>query len=195
MNRYRYLEILSRNLGTEIPEEEYNNVMEYYTEYFTEAGPEREAEVIAELGAPENVAKRIIAEYLGKTVEQMDAEASAGKKKGLSTGWFVFIAIVCSPIWLALFFVALGVAIAVFSVIAAISAAAIACLFAGIVLVLTGIVNLFTDPATGALIIGTGFITGAIGCALGMLAVLIISSIVRLVKYITRKRNEKRGIA
>ena len=55
MNKDQYLRKLEYLLS-DLPEEERREAMEYYVEYFEEAGPEREAEVMRELGTPETVA-------------------------------------------------------------------------------------------------------------------------------------------
>ncbi len=191
MNRFRYLETLSSIINSQLPMDEYNNVMQYYTEYFADAGAEREDEVVAELGSPEELAKRIIAEYRGKSVEELNTEPV--KKKGLSIGWIIFIAIIGSPLWLTLFFVALGVLIAVFSVFVSIAAVAVSGILAAVGLVLGGVFLLFSSPATGALVIGSGFALGGVGCACTMLVTLIVSSIVKLIKYLSAKRKAKKG--
>ena len=55
MDRMSYMERLAWLLG-DLPEEERNEALRYYEDYFEEAGPEREEEVISELGSPEQVA-------------------------------------------------------------------------------------------------------------------------------------------
>ena len=47
-----YLNELSRLLANSLSPEEFNNVMQYYTEYFADAGIENQEEVIKELGEP-----------------------------------------------------------------------------------------------------------------------------------------------
>ena len=58
MNREEYLRRLSYLLQ-DLPEEEYKDALEYYEDYFEEAGPDREQEVILELGRPERIAAMI----------------------------------------------------------------------------------------------------------------------------------------
>ena len=58
MNREEYLRRLSYLLQ-DLPEEEYKDALEYYEDYFEEAGPDREQEVIRELGRPERIAAMI----------------------------------------------------------------------------------------------------------------------------------------
>ena len=51
MNKEQFLARLEKRLRR-IPQEERENIMLYYQEYFEEAGPEQEQEVIQELGSP-----------------------------------------------------------------------------------------------------------------------------------------------
>ena len=56
MTREEYLDILQNNLHG-IPPQEAENIMEYYREYFDDAGVENAEKVMQELGAPEQLAK------------------------------------------------------------------------------------------------------------------------------------------
>lgn len=67
MNREEYLRRLSYLLQ-DLPEEEYKDALEYYEDYFEEAGPDREQEVIRELGRPERIAAMIRDSVKEKTV-------------------------------------------------------------------------------------------------------------------------------
>ncbi len=58
----------------DIPAEERVSAMEYYNDYFDDAGEENEQQVIRELGSPEQVAAEVKA-GLGKT-ESKNEEAS-----------------------------------------------------------------------------------------------------------------------
>lgn len=61
MTRAEYLAELDSHLIT-LPREERDMAVNFYKEYFYEAGPEKEQEVIEELGKPYNLAKSIIGE-------------------------------------------------------------------------------------------------------------------------------------
>ena len=119
MNRFEYLGALNNCIQHELPADEYNNVMQYYSEYFADAGIEKEQEVIQELGAPSELARRIIAEYRGR----QPGEVKLNAKKKFPVGWIIFIAVAGSPIWLALLCVAIGV-------VAAVAAAVTSCMTA-----------------------------------------------------------------
>ena len=47
----------------DIQDEDKDDAVQYYTDYFEEAGPDKEAEVIQELGSPERIAAMIRADH------------------------------------------------------------------------------------------------------------------------------------
>lgn len=61
MKKDEYLNILAARLSV-LPADECRDIMEYYKEYFEEAGEENEEEVIGELGDVEALAQRILSE-------------------------------------------------------------------------------------------------------------------------------------
>jgi uncharacterized membrane protein len=60
MTKTEFLAALGEKLAAVSPEER-DAAMQYYAEYLDEAGPEREAGVLGELGSPEKLAQEIIA--------------------------------------------------------------------------------------------------------------------------------------
>lgn len=61
MNKQEYLSELESHLAS-LSEEERTNAIQFYEEYFEDAGPENEQQVISELGKPFALAKSIICE-------------------------------------------------------------------------------------------------------------------------------------
>ena len=59
MTRDEFMKRLEQLLAA-LPREERRDALDYYDEYFDAAGPEKEAETIAELGSPEEVARKIL---------------------------------------------------------------------------------------------------------------------------------------
>ena len=59
MTRAEFIAELRGRLYT-LPAEERDNAVQFYEEYFDDAGPENEQAVINELGSPENVANKIL---------------------------------------------------------------------------------------------------------------------------------------
>lgn len=62
MNKQDYLRNLSAALSTLVPDRERLEILHYYEEYFEDAGPEREAALIQELGDPVALAQKIARE-------------------------------------------------------------------------------------------------------------------------------------
>lgn len=72
--------------------------MDYFREYFEEAGPENETQVIAELGTPKEAARDIISRLLDEKI--IDQEK---RPKGrVSVVWLAILAILATPVALPL---------------------------------------------------------------------------------------------
>ena len=65
MKRTEYLAQLDKYLK-KLPKNDYQEAMDYFVEYFDEAGPENEESVIAELGSPKEAAHDIMVNLLDK---------------------------------------------------------------------------------------------------------------------------------
>ena len=73
MDKLTYLAELAEGLARWVPERERQDILRYYAEYFEEAGAEREAEVVAELGDPWALSCRLAVEGGYVTQEKADA--------------------------------------------------------------------------------------------------------------------------
>lgn len=69
MTRTEYMEQLEKHLK-KLPHKEYFEAINFFNEYFEEAGPEHEAEIIEELGAPKEAASELINNMLNKQIEE-----------------------------------------------------------------------------------------------------------------------------
>ena len=191
MNKDEYLEKLSTYIRKEIPADEYNNVMEYYSEYFADAGPDKEQDVIVELGNPEDIAKSVIAEYRGKNPSDIYVEKP--RKKGIPVGLFVAVAIIGLPLWLSLLVVAICIIAVLFVVAFAVAVSSIAFMLGGAIISGVGIVTAFMSPGNGMVAVGGGFLMIAAGVILMMLTVLFIMLVGRLCNAISDRK--KKGAA
>lgn len=81
MDKLTYLAELAEGLARWVPERERQDILRYYAEYFEEAGPEREAEVIRELGDPWALSSRLAIEGGYATQEQTEGWTPPKKKK------------------------------------------------------------------------------------------------------------------
>lgn len=73
MNCMEFMAELGRLLA-DLPEEERQAAIQYYADYFADAGDANEADVIRELGSPEKVAESIKADYYGTGFNESDYE-------------------------------------------------------------------------------------------------------------------------
>ena len=147
MNAYEYLQKLREALSI-LPDDEIAQAMRYYEDYFLDAGDENAAQVIAELGSPEQVAQSILKEYTGMTrrrpehFDDTKQEPLDGipldengrpiprkpRKKGINPWVLLAIVLVGLPIGLPILAVLSGVGIAVLAAVFGIGAALLAIL-------------------------------------------------------------------
>lgn len=184
-----YLKRLSKLIKKKLPKEEYDSAMQYYTEYFADAGMDKEAIVQSELGTPEELAEKIISEYTGKNTDV----TQESNRKGLAPWAIVLIAVLGSPLWFALLCVGIALFVVLFALVVAFIALGICGAFGGIATILGGIVMLFREPSIGMLLTGYGFILVACGCGFSMLAALFIQLIIKLVRFIKSKVRSRKA--
>lgn len=72
MTRTEYMAQLEKHLK-KLPHKEYLEAINFFNEYFDEAGPEREADIIEELGSPKEAASELITNMLNRHIKgEMD---------------------------------------------------------------------------------------------------------------------------
>lgn len=79
MNQTEYLNQLNRYLK-KLPKSDYENAMDYFTEYFEEAGEQR---AIAELGTPKEAAAEILYNLLNQAPEKEPSAKNSSSQFGL----------------------------------------------------------------------------------------------------------------
>ncbi len=186
MNRDTFLKELDGLLSS-VAKEEREEVLQYYREYFDDAGSEKEADVIKELGTPAQIANQVKATLQGESIgyeygegnslqvvkEQWKEEKKESKK--LSTGVLVLLivlGILASPFIFALLVSVLGILFGALVTIGALLFAAVATLLSlllaaaaivatGIMLVVAGFMAIGVSPIAAMMMIGIGLlITG-----------------------------------
>lgn len=222
MNAYEYLQALRAALAV-LPDDEINSAMRYYEDYFLDAGDENAAQVIEQLGPPEQVAEAILRDYTGvarRRPERFDEEKAQtvdgvplgrdGKpltrKKGINP-WMlaciVPLALIFGPIAVAvigaIIVAAVGLIVGVAACVVAVPAAT---LIGGGALVLFSFL-LWATPASALATLGAGLAVGAVGLLLVLLVIKlcilfvppIIRGLVALIRWpIEKIRNcLKRG--
>ena len=81
LDKLTYLAELAEGLARWVPERERQDILRYYAEYFEEAGPDREAQVVQELGDPWALSCRLAVEGGYVTQQQADSWTPPKRKK------------------------------------------------------------------------------------------------------------------
>lgn len=185
MTKTEYMKILTHNLRR-LPKEDYDRAIEYFEEYFAEAGPENEQQAIADLGSPDEAAKALIVDLAAQNIK----EKPKTMKGGLSALWIAVLAVCSAPVTLPIAICLLAViavvlfcvGIALFCVV--ISAVAVAA--SGILTLFGGIVLLFRSLGDGLCNIGLGFFSTGLG-------ILFVYGAILLFKWLIRKASVSLG--
>lgn len=158
MTKVDYLAKLDKYLR-KLPKEDYQEAMDYFSEYFEEAGPENEAQVIAELGTPKEAARDIISRLLDEKI--IDQEKTP--KSRVSMVWLAILAVIITPVALPL---TLVLFLAVITILALGVAAIAVVLSFGVVFLTSGIYMLFDSWSY----LSISFSATALSFGLGLLA-------------------------
>lgn len=158
MTKVEYLAKLDKYLR-KLPKEDYQEAMDYFSEYFEEAGPENEAQVIAELGTPKEAARDIISRLLDEKI--IDQEKTP--KSRVSMVWLAILVILSAPVTLPL---ALFLFLAVITILALGVAAIAVVLSLGVAFLTSGIYMLFDSWSY----LNISFSATALSFGLGLLA-------------------------
>lgn len=158
MTKVDYLAKLDKYLR-KLPKEDYQEAMDYFSEYFEEAGPENEAQVIAELGTPKEAARDIISRLLDEKI--IDQEKTP--KSRVSMVWLAILAVIITPVALPL---ALVLFLAVITILALGVAASAVVLSLGVAFLTSGIYMLFDSWSY----LNISFSATALSFGLGLLA-------------------------
>lgn len=182
MTAKEYLDALRAALSI-LPEDERENAMRYYQDYFLDAGAENEQKVIAELGDPGVLAAEILRDYGGMTT------ANVPKTQKTRRGWPVWLvvlvgicAVIGAPIvgavgvgGIALILgLIIGVIALVFGGAVALAALPFALLVGGVLLCVFAVFAVGKGLASAVATLGLGLVVLAVG---GLLALLVIKII------------------
>ena len=193
MNRQDFMNQLAAELS-KLPKEEVQAAMEYYSEYFDEAGPEREQQAIKDLGSPSKIVTQIKADYAVRQLDEPGNSRSA--KKGLTALLWVVLGVFAAPVALPVA-IALGIcAFAVFFcalvVLVALIVSLGACCLGGIAFVAAGIAGLGASLSGSLFLIGIGLVASGIMALLCVGAAVGTKALVRAAARQMRKsRNYK----
>ena len=183
LTKEEYLAQLKKYLKR-LPKEDYNNAMDYFTEYFEDAGPEGEAALIQELGTPKEAAYEILDNLI--TEKRKDPDTPIWKIIFLT-----FLSICAAPIGGALALTIIALALAGVLVIVA----GLLAIFSFGIAFIRGIIAITASLSGASLISGAGLFSIGISI-LAILAVFcfckwIVLVLAHFIQNMSRKRSVK----
>lgn len=198
MNKEQYLNTLKLNLKN-MPTQEVEDILQYYEEYFEDAGSENEAEVIEELGNPRALANKLNAEAILENIDNKQEDKNVKSTGKISSLWILIAAVCTSPIWfpvgIALASVIFSLVIAAFAVLGSFGITAVALVVAGIMSVVAGIIAIPAGIADAMIAIGIGIFATGFGCVFLAIVLALIkllySGIVGICRLLIRKKGDK----
>lgn len=189
MTRTEYIAKLTKYLR-KLPQKDYEDALEYFMEYFEEAGPENEARVIAELGTPKEAAHEVISRLLDEKI----IEEKSSLRNKTTILWIAILAVLASPVALPILLFFLAILLTLILIIFAVIVTALALTFA---LLISGVYTFFTSFSlkcfTSSTLFGVGLGLLMFGGALLLLLIsfeickLIVKLITLLIKWLIKK--------
>lgn len=199
MNRAEFMSCLERLLA-DLPYEERQEALNFYDNYFEDAGPEREWEVILELGSPREVADEILrgSQGSGSPYDKPDYESNYGdyggdvhyepvresffKKHPVWSGILAIPALIIGlPLVIAaaavIFSLVCGIAAVLFGLAVAAVAVMAALFFSGIVFLGLAAVKFFVVPSVGVMMFGAALLCVGVG----VFCIYLVSGSFRLI--------------
>ena len=176
MTKQEFQKQLEKNLA-KLPPDEIASAVQYYEDYFIDAGITDEMQLPPTTLSPAAAAAAI----LDDMVEQYDKD---DMKKGMKTMWIVLLSVFALPIGLPLaiaaFAIAFAVLMVVFACLFSVWVCAVSTVFAGAVCAIMGICLLFQDLMTGLFFAGLGLISFSLGMLLCKFSVFITKKTCKL---------------
>lgn len=216
MSKSEFLQVFEKNL-INISEEEKQDAIAYYTEYFEEAGPDNETKVIEELGSPVMLARKISAEAAIKDIESgytnkraddafgaYDNVSRGGTKeykktrdgKGFLANIGVIILLLCSspvilPVSIVLSVLAFVLVLLVGIGLIALVLVGVCLIVAGVVGVIGGIIGIFTHLFSGVMVVGIGMIIAGTGMLVFIAGKALAKCVESLIVTLGRKKTNR----
>lgn len=194
MNKATFLKVLEGRLKG-LPKEEKSSAVEYYAEYFMDAGVGENDDVLPLVGTPEQVARKIISECTDKTMKAQKEDG--GAKNNAMLIWLVILGICAMPIALPIAIV-LCAMVFVIVVVGLSLLVALFCTGIGITAVFIGMIpGIFWAETAGQALVIAGL--SCIGISLGILFcvlfVKLVNLFIRAIAKLLRKIFSKRTVA
>ena len=203
MSKEEYLNQLHKYLR-KLPRQDYEDAMEYFTEYFQETDEEGAAELMKELGTPKEAARELMANLLDKKIEEhqnyeTDGQTRPEKKgSGKHVIWIallvLFAAPVGAPLLVALAAVVLSLVVCMLAILLCVVLFAACLIIIGGKIIVRGILAVPISMSGFAMLTGSGLLAMGAGI-LGVLLCIYLCkwSSMLIAKLVCKITNRKRG--
>lgn len=207
MSKEEYLNQLHKYLR-KLPKKDYDDVMEYFEEYFQETDEAGAQKLIKELGTPKEAAQELIANLLDKKIDStytynQDYVGTEGSKKQTSKWsvfWIACLAILVLPVGAPLLFalvaVLLCVLLCVAIVLICIFILAFCLLLVGGKLLIRGFFAITASASGFALVSGCGLLTIGLSILLTVFTICLCKwcalLFIKLAQWISNRKRGKR---
>lgn len=175
MTKELFLKELERKLKY-LPADERTDAVEFYREYFEDAGPENEQKVLEELKSPSHIASKILAEFAEKEMSAGDNAKSKRKRNVSNVVVFTVLALFAAPIALPFLLALVIIMVVLFITLGA-------CLFAFFMMSFGFFIGalwmLFWKPDVAFLLLGFALIATGISIMLILFIKFLFSFIIK----------------
>ena len=194
MTKQVYLDQLRKYLK-KLPDEDYADAMEYFTEYFEEADEEQAQQLMHELGTPKEAARELIQNLLDKKITEQ-ADGTAPKKKS-HIFWIAFLTICAAPIGvpllIALLLVLCALCICAAAIVLSVFCCALAFFLVGGKLIVRGLLAIPYSLSGAGMIAGSGLLTLGLSILAVVLGIYLCKwcqmLFAKLARWISQKRR------
>lgn len=168
MTRTEYMNRIKTCLKR-LPKQDLEQALDYFNEYFDEAGPEQETKAIEDLGEPKAAAEQILRNL---AITNAGETEKKNIKRSMDSVWIGILAVCAAPIalplMLAFVVVIFSLAISVLAVIGSLLLTGALTAVLSLVPLFGGCYLLFTYPAGGIVTLGVGLLFLGGGLLTGM---------------------------
>ncbi len=164
MNKEEYIRQLKEKLKR-LPKEDFERAVEYYEEYFADAGKENEAKAIEDLGSPQEAADQIIRDM----ALEYSKEPVKNVRSGMNAIWVALLALFAMPAALPLLLagavLVIAAAVTAWAFLLALLLAGICGVIAGPLTIICGFTVLTKSVPVFLTCLGIGLMSAGIGAA------------------------------
>lgn len=196
MNKQEYMRQLKIKLKR-LPKDDFERAVEYYEEYFAEAGAENEQKAIEDLGSPQEAADQIIKDF----ALNYSKEPVRNVKSGVNALWVGVLALFAAPIALPLMAVGVilcfVVVIVILSLLLALLLTAASTVVVGPMSIIAGFMTITKSIPVFLTCVGMGLLSMGIGAALTYAGYVLCRKFMSwMLKKIARmiRRGEKKDV-